>query len=67
MPGNEVGDRAHNFFGQESVQQGQHNSQVFDGTWPGLNNNLWVGSQRQGAGSLVSNFKNYSAQQLGDS
>ncbi|MBA0609042.1 hypothetical protein Godav_021173 [Gossypium davidsonii] len=53
MPGNEVGDRIHNFLGGESLSQGQHHSQVFDGTWSGLNNNQWVGSQRQVGGPLV--------------
>ncbi|KAE8665870.1 hypothetical protein F3Y22_tig00112523pilonHSYRG00035 [Hibiscus syriacus] len=47
MPGNEVGDRIHNFLGQESFSQGQHQSQVIDGTWPGLSNSFWVGGQRQ--------------------
>lgn len=66
MPGNEVGDRIHNFFGQENLSQGQHHSQVVDGTWPGLNNNLWVGSQRQiGAPHLSSNLKSYSVQPSG--
>ncbi|KAL5751478.1 hypothetical protein ACOSP7_026081 [Xanthoceras sorbifolium] len=66
MPGNEVGDRIHNFFGQENLSQGQHHSQVVDGTWSGLNNNPWVGSQRQ-IGSPLSNLKNYSIQQSVDS
>ncbi|XP_052479007.1 uncharacterized protein LOC105802076 isoform X3 [Gossypium raimondii] len=64
MPGNEVGDRIHNFLGQESFSQGQHQSQVIDGTWPGLSNNLWVGSQRQVGGPLVSSLKNLSVHQL---
>ncbi|KAK0586343.1 hypothetical protein LWI29_005311 [Acer saccharum] len=67
MPGNEVGDRIHNFFGQENLSQGQHHSQVVDGTWSGLNNNLWVGSQRQIGAPLISNLKNYSVQQSADS
>lgn len=68
MPGNEVGDRIHNFFGQENLNQGQHHSQVVDGTWPGLNNNLWVGSQRQiGAPLISSNLKSYSVQPSADS
>ncbi|KAJ0049591.1 hypothetical protein Pint_16228 [Pistacia integerrima] len=67
MPGNEVGDRIHNFFGQENLSQGQHHSQVVDGTWPGLNNNLWVGGQRQIGAPLISNLKNYSVQQSADS
>ncbi|EOY22038.1 Dentin sialophosphoprotein-related, putative [Theobroma cacao] len=67
MPGNEVGDRIHNFLGQESLSQGQHHSQVIDGTWPGLSNNLWVGSQRQVGGPLVSSLKNFSVNQLAES
>ncbi|TYJ42391.1 hypothetical protein E1A91_A03G086500v1 [Gossypium mustelinum] len=66
MPGNEVGDRIHNFLGGESLSQGQHHSQVFDGTWSGLNNNQWVGSQRQVGGHLVSSLKNFSLHQLAD-
>lgn len=62
MPGNEVGDRVHNFFAQENLSQGQHNSQSLDGNWPLLNNNLWAGSQRP-AGVLSSNAKNFSLQQ----
>ncbi|KAK8325241.1 hypothetical protein V6Z11_A11G037100 [Gossypium hirsutum] len=64
MPGNEVGDRIHNFLGQESLSRGQHQSQVIDSTWPGLNNNLWVGNQRQAGGPLVSSLKNLSVHQL---
>lgn len=68
MPGNEVGDRIHNFFGQENLNQGQHQSQVVDGTWPGLNNNLWVGSQRQiGTPLISSNLKSYIVQPSADS
>ncbi|XWS51209.1 hypothetical protein CRYUN_Cryun12cG0157200 [Craigia yunnanensis] len=67
MPGNEVGDRIHNFLGQESLSQGQHHSQVIDGTWPGLSNNLWVGSERQVGGPLVSSLKNFSVHQLAES
>lgn len=64
MPGNEVGDRVHNFFAQDNLSQGQHNSQSLDGNWPVLNNNLWAGSQRP-AGILSSNAKNFSLQQQG--
>ncbi|GLU12471.1 hypothetical protein SLE2022_291490 [Rubroshorea leprosula] len=67
MPGNEVGDRIHNFLGQEGVSQGQHHSQVTDRAWPSLNNNLWVGNQRQIGGPLLSNLKNYNLQQLAES
>ncbi|XP_044476428.1 uncharacterized protein LOC123203983 isoform X2 [Mangifera indica] len=67
MPGNEVGDRIHNFFGQDNLSQGQHHSQVIDGSWSGLNNNLWVGGQRQIGAPLISNLKNYSVQQSADS
>ncbi|KAL6995094.1 hypothetical protein U1Q18_005230 [Sarracenia purpurea var. burkii] len=58
MPGNEVGDRVHNFFAQDNSSQGQHHSQVVDGSWP-VGNNLWAGSQ-----TLPStNLKNYTLQQ----
>lgn len=65
MPGNEVGDRVHNFFGQENLSQGQHQSQAIDGNWPGLSNNLWVGGQRQIGGPFISSLKNYNVQQPG--
>lgn len=65
MPGNEVGDRVHNFFGQDNLSQGQHHSQAVDGNWPGLNNNLWVGNQRQIGTLPTSNPKNYSVQPTG--
>ncbi|KAK8710755.1 hypothetical protein V6N13_146067 [Hibiscus sabdariffa] len=64
MPGNEVGDRIHNFLGQESLSHGQQQSQVIDSSWPSLSNNLWVGSQRQARGPLVSSLKNLSYHQL---
>ena len=65
MPGNEVGDRVHNFFGQENLSQGQHHSQPIDGNWPGLSNNLWVEGQRQIGGPFISGLKNYNVQQPG--
>lgn len=65
MPGNEVGDRLHNFFAQENFSQGQHQAQVLDGNWSALNNNnLLIESQRQ-IGLLGSNPKNYNLQQPG--
>ncbi|XP_065878511.1 uncharacterized protein [Euphorbia lathyris] len=67
MPGNEVGDRIHNFFAQENLSQGQHHPEVADGTWTGLGNNPWVGSQRQAGTSFISNLKNQSGQQSVDS
>ncbi|KAJ1421832.1 hypothetical protein SESBI_13470 [Sesbania bispinosa] len=63
MPGNEVGDRVHNFFGQETLSQGQYHSQAVDGNWPGLSNNLWAGSQRPTGGPFISNLKNFNLQQ----
>ncbi|KAJ8540548.1 hypothetical protein K7X08_035693 [Anisodus acutangulus] len=60
MPGNDVGDRVHNFFAQDSSQE-QHHSPVVDGNWPAHSNNLWVGSQRP-IGVLTSNTKNYNLQ-----
>ncbi|KAJ6676885.1 DENTIN SIALOPHOSPHOPROTEIN-LIKE PROTEIN [Salix viminalis] len=59
MPGNEAGDRIHNFFGQDNWSQGQHQAQAVDGTWNGLNNNNpWAGSHWQIGTSLISNLKN---------
>ena len=65
MPGNEVGDRVHNFFGQENLSQGQYHSQAVDGNWPGLSNNLWAGSQRPTGAPFISNLKNFNIQQSG--
>ncbi|XP_042947392.1 uncharacterized protein LOC122280518 isoform X1 [Carya illinoinensis] len=67
MPGNEVGDRVHNFFGQENLSQGQHHSQAGHGNWHGLNNNPLVGNQRQFGASFISDLKNYNVQQSADS
>ncbi|XP_071721953.1 uncharacterized protein [Rutidosis leptorrhynchoides] len=67
MPGNEAGERIHNFFGQENLSQGQHHQQLSDGTWPGQSNNLWVGNQRQIGANIHSNFKNYNIQPPADS
>ncbi|MCD7464623.1 hypothetical protein HAX54_053133 [Datura stramonium] len=50
MPGNEVRERVHNFFAQDSLSQGQHHSPVVDGNSPALSNVLGVGSQRQTGG-----------------
>ncbi|PIN02485.1 hypothetical protein CDL12_24999 [Handroanthus impetiginosus] len=61
MPGNELGDRVHNFFAQDNLLQGQNHSQVAEGNWPVLNNNFWVGGQRQ-ADLLNSNNRNYDSQ-----
>ncbi|XP_059299853.1 uncharacterized protein LOC132052364 [Lycium ferocissimum] len=57
MPGNEVRDRVHNFFAQDSLSQGQHHSPVVDGNLPAPGNILGVGSQRQ-IGGLSSNTYN---------
>lgn len=65
MPGNEVGDRVHNFFGQENLSPGQHHSQSIEANWQGLNDNLWVGGQRQIGGPFISSLKNYNLQQPG--
>ncbi|KAL4297861.1 hypothetical protein GQ457_12G006220 [Hibiscus cannabinus] len=67
MPGNEVGDRIHNFLGQEGLSQGQHHSPFLGTAWPGLSNNPWAGGQRQVGAPLVSSLKNFSAHQLAES
>ena len=63
MPGNEVGDKVHNFFALDNLSPGQHHSQVVDGNWPG-GNNPWAGSQAH-MGLPTSNSKNYNLQQSG--
>ncbi|KAK6920972.1 hypothetical protein RJ641_014650 [Dillenia turbinata] len=62
MPGNDSGDQVHNFFGQDNINQTQHHSQVVDGNWQALSNNLWVGNQRQTAASSYP--INFTVQQL---
>ncbi|GAB4860864.1 hypothetical protein Ancab_036024 [Ancistrocladus abbreviatus] len=61
MPGNEVDDRVHNFFQQDNFSQSQHDTQAVEGHWAVLNNNLWVGNERQIAGAF--NSKSYNLQQ----
>ncbi|ESQ40729.1 hypothetical protein EUTSA_v10012438mg [Eutrema salsugineum] len=65
MPGNEFGERIHNFFGQEGLSQDQHQSQVVDGSWSSFSNGL-VGNQRQIDPSHITNLKSYSTQQSVD-
>nr|GMC52607.1 uncharacterized protein LOC109149591 isoform X1 [Ipomoea batatas] len=63
MPGNEVGDRLHNFFAQENFSQGQHQAQVLDGNWPALNNNNnLLNENPRPIGLLGSNPKSYNLQ-----
>lgn len=57
MPGNGVGDRVHNFFAQDNLSQGPRG----DGNWP-LNDNLWVGNQKQ-FGVSDSSPRNFNPQQ----
>ncbi|CAN1151867.1 hypothetical protein LINPERPRIM_LOCUS28592 [Linum perenne] len=63
MPGNEVGDRIHNFFGQESSSQVQHHSQIADASWPGVSGNPWAGSQGHIATPFVADLKSRNLQQ----
>lgn len=63
MPGNGVGDRDHNFFGQENLSQGQGRLEVVNRNWPGLSNNFLAGSQRQSGFLLNPDLKNYAVQQ----
>ncbi|CAH8388074.1 unnamed protein product [Eruca vesicaria subsp. sativa] len=58
MPGNEYGERIHNFFGQEGLSQDQHQSQVVDGSWSGFSNGLG-GNQRQIDPSLGTQQSDY--------
>jgi hypothetical protein len=64
MPGNEYGERIHNFFGQEGLSQDSHQPQAGDGSWSGFRNGL-VSNQRQIDPSLIANLKTYSTQQSG--
>lgn len=66
MPGNEVGDRVHNFFDQGSLSQDQRHTQLVATNWPAYNNNLWGSSERQIGGPVNSGSENYSAQQSGN-
>ncbi|KAK4800146.1 hypothetical protein SAY86_025511 [Trapa natans] len=63
MPGNGVGDRVHNSFGQENLSQEQHHFKTVDKNWPGLSNNIWVGSQTRNGFPPISNVRNYSVPQ----
>ncbi|VFQ86668.1 unnamed protein product [Cuscuta campestris] len=65
MPGNEFGDRLHNFFAQENFSQGQNQAQVLDGNWQALNNHAF-GSQRSHS-VQGPNTKSYNLQQPVDS
>ncbi|KAG7608499.1 hypothetical protein ISN44_As05g007220 [Arabidopsis suecica] len=65
MPGNEYGERIHNFFGQEGLSQDSHQPQAGDGSWSGFRNGL-VSNQRQIDPSLIANLKTYSTQQSVD-
>ncbi|KAE8699923.1 Detected protein of unknown function [Hibiscus syriacus] len=64
MPADEVGAGIRNFLDQESLSRYQQQSLVIDSSFPGLSNNLWVGSQRQAGGPVVSSLKNLSSYQL---
>ncbi|CAH8270423.1 unnamed protein product [Arabidopsis lyrata] len=65
MPGNEFGEKIHNFFGQEGLSQDQNQSQVVDGSWSNYNNGL-LGNQSQIDPSLIANLKSYNTQQSVD-
>lgn len=64
MPVNEVAERIHNFTEQDSFSQILQ-SQVQGQSWPVLNNNPWVGTQRQNG--VLHNFdsKNYTSYSSG--
>lgn len=64
MPGNELGDRVHNFFAQDNASQGQHQSHVLEGNWPVPNSNFWDGGPRP-VDVLNSSSKNFSGQNSG--
>ncbi|XP_058070377.1 uncharacterized protein LOC131219324 [Magnolia sinica] len=62
MPGNEVADKVHNFFEQDSLSQSQNHSQAASGNWSFLNNNQWIGNQRQNGAPVNSNSKHCDVQ-----
>ncbi|CAG7893743.1 unnamed protein product [Brassica rapa] len=62
MPGNEYGERIHNFFGQEGLSQDQHQSQLVDGTWSSFSNAL-VANQRHIDPSSIASLKSYTSTQ----
>lgn len=62
MPGNEYGERIHNFFGQEGLSQDQHQSQLVDGSWSSFSNGL-VGNQRRIDPSSFASLKSYCSTQ----
>lgn len=64
MPGDEVGDRVHNFFAQDNLSQSHNHSQVAQGNWPLPNNNPWAGNQRQ-INFESSKLNNYETQRPG--
>lgn len=63
MPGNEVGDRVHNFFDQGNLSQDQRHTQLAAANWPVFNNNIWSANERQTGGPVNSGSENYNAQQ----
>ncbi|KAK9748128.1 hypothetical protein RND81_02G037800 [Saponaria officinalis] len=63
MPGNEVGDRVHNFLDQGSLSQDQRHTQFVDANWRGFHNNVLGANERQIGGPLNTSSKNYSGQQ----
>ncbi|XP_047332378.1 uncharacterized protein LOC124935973 isoform X2 [Impatiens glandulifera] len=64
MTGNEVGDRAHNFFAQDA-SPGQQPSRAVDGSWTMFGNNMWPENQRHGV--PIPNSKNYNVGQSDNS
>lgn len=65
MPGNGVGDRVHNSFGQENLSQGQHHFKDDEKNLPELSKSIWIGSQSRNGFPLIPNLKNYSVPQSG--
>lgn len=65
MPGNEVEDRICNLFELDNSSQGQHLPHSVDGSWSLLNEDQWVGKQRQSVVPLNFDLQNYGVQQLG--
>ncbi|KAK9669152.1 hypothetical protein RND81_13G112100 [Saponaria officinalis] len=63
MPGNEVGDRVHNFFDQSSSLQDQRQTQFVEANWGGFSNNVWGANERQIGVPSNTSSKNFIEQQ----
>ncbi|GAA0147044.1 hypothetical protein LIER_06842 [Lithospermum erythrorhizon] len=58
MPGNNSGDRVHNFFPQDTFLQGPHHQHTEEATWSVANNNFWAGGQTGLPNTTTKNVNN---------